>query len=194
MLGFVLNFVSYALNENLSSVLIYGIANSLILALFVYYFSNIIIFQFAYFYYLCKYLRIKLKNLNTELDAIHKNKCFTRIHRILWFFDALYREIDEYNTTYWSKYLLIIWLFFGVYCLLTIYIIVFGVVRIFNIIIAIYGAILGCIMFNFLFTTASSLNYEANKTYAKLHSINLQYISTYKSRRNLRLMFKVNYY
>ena len=64
------NFISYFINENITNVIIYGIPNSLYLGLFAYYFSNIMIFQFAYFYYLCKYLRIKLKNLNTELYSV----------------------------------------------------------------------------------------------------------------------------
>ena len=188
------NFISYMINENITNVILYGIPNSLYLGLFTYYFANIMIFQLAYFYYLCKYLKLKLKNLNKELYEIHKNKRFTRIHRILWSFNALYSEIDEYNTTYWSKFLLIICLFLSAFCVLVTYNSFFSNSILIIKIISMYSAILGSIMFNFIFTTASSLNSEANNTCVKLHSLNLQYVNKQRTGRNLRLMIKVNYY
>ena len=121
VLAFLFDFVSYIMNENLVYAILIGVPNSLLLALYAHYFCNIMIFQFAYFHFICKYLKLKLKNLNKELRDIQVNKNFTRIPRILRSLDALYREIEEYNVTYWSKFMFIIWLIWGAACLLWLY-------------------------------------------------------------------------
>ena len=179
LVGILFVFISYMINESVTSTLLFGTPNSVFIGLYGYYKSNVLIFQFAYFYFVCKYLKLKLNGLNTELKFIQNNKRFARIPRILRSFDALYREIDEYNVTYWSKYLLIIWVLWGAVTVLFIYLVVFGDTFIIVRILMFYATLLGIIIFNFVFPTTCSLNYKANKTYTKLNSLYLGYITAF---------------
>ena len=191
LVGISFEGISYMMNESVTSTLLYGTPNSVFIALYGYYLSNILFFQFAYFYFICKYLKLKLNGLDTELRYIKINKRFAKIQQILRSYDALYREINEYNATYWSKFLFIIWIFFGGVCVLIIYMVVFGDAFIIIRILLFYGTLLGIIIFNFTFTTACSLNYQANKTYTKLNSLYLRYINTFKIRKHFEVTIKV---
>ena len=111
--------------------------------------------------------------------------------KLIRLFDALYRRIDEYNANYLSNFLFIFWLCFGTICVLIIYIGVFSDTNLFIRTLLIYGGIMGIILFNFVFSTACSLNLHAFKTYQLLHSLYLRYIRLYKNRPNIRLLMKV---
>ena len=67
IVAFLFEFVSYIQYNSVITALIFGIPNSWFLALFVHHINNFIILQFAYVFYLCKYLRLRVKNLDTEL-------------------------------------------------------------------------------------------------------------------------------
>ena len=97
------------------------------------------------------------------------------IHYIVRSFDALYREIDEYNSTYWSKFLLIIWLLFGIIIIFTIFIIIFTSIRIEIRITIFYFTILYLFMYIFILSIASSVNSEANKSYKFLNSFYMKF-------------------
>ena len=71
--SFTFVLVSYIQNNSVIIALVFGIPNSLLLALFSHYINNFIILQFAYVFYLCKYLRLRVKNLDTELINIRNS-------------------------------------------------------------------------------------------------------------------------
>ena len=144
----------------------------------------------AYFFYVCKYLKFKVKNLKQELNDMNSKNDFNRLSKILHSFDALYRQIDEFNTTYWLKFLLIIWLFYGAVCVVVTYICIFGNINIVIRMLLIYMDISAITLFDFIFSNACSLNLEANKTYSKINSISINYY-TFKMRHNLHLLIKV---
>ena len=144
----------------------------------------------AYFFYICKYLKLKVQNLNQELNDIRSKNDFNTLPKILHSLDALYREIDEFNTTYWSKFLLIIWLFFGTLCVTITYICIFGNTNIMVRILFFYIDIAAITLFDYIFSNVCSLNLEANKTYSKINSISVHYYKL-KMRHNLRLLIKV---
>ena len=126
LVGILFVFISYMINESVTGTLLFGTRNSLFTGLYGYYLSNVLIIQFGCFFFVCKYLKLKLNGLDTELKYIQINRRCAKIPRILHSYDSLYREIGEYNTTYWSKYLLIIWVLWGAACVLFIYLVVFG--------------------------------------------------------------------
>ena len=128
--------------------------------------------------------------MNQEFDGIRSKNNFNRIPKILHSLDAFYREIDEFNTTYWSKFLLIIWLFYGTLCVVITYIGIYSNANIVVRVLFIYIDILSTTLFNYIFSNACSLNLEANKTYSKINLISIHYYKL-KTRRNLRLLIKV---
>ena len=72
------------------------------------YFVSILYYQFSYFTILCYYLHLKLNQFNRRLVNKEKN-----IYRIITEFTDVYREINHYNSIYWAKFLLVIYLAFS---------------------------------------------------------------------------------
>ena len=107
------NILSYMYFTNIITTIIFGIPTSINIMLVTHFIGNIFIGKIIYFYILCRYLRLKLKNLNENVLQMKRGIRFIRIQNILNEFNEIYLEINEYNTTYWSKFLLIIWFTYG---------------------------------------------------------------------------------
>ena len=124
------------------------------------------------------------------------NKRFKNFKRILHSFDALYREIDEYNTTYWSKFLFIIWSLFGALAAQQSFIVIFTDINIILRLITCYALFLILILFNFVFIITSSLNSHANKSYKLFNYLVIYYSRFHSINKNKMLnnLFKVSSY
>ena len=186
-------FLLHFLSLDLISSLILFIYPAMFYCIWSYYIFNLLTIQIILFYILCKYFLIKLKELNRLLKE-EKRMNTNRIRFILRSFDALYREIDEYNSTYWSKFLLIIWFLFGIIIILMIYIIIFSEIRMEIKIIIFYILFLYINMYLLILSIASSVNSEANKSYKLFNSLYIKFRKTTKldKRRLTTNQMKVN--
>ena len=105
-----------------------------------------------------------------------RKKRFQRIREILHSFDVIYREINEYNTTYWSKFLASVWIFFGSIVIFLNYIAVFSVLPIETKILISYAEFNVIILLHLIISITCSLNAELNKThkisYTKILELN----------------------
>ena len=125
-----------------------------------------------------------------------------RVRDIIRSFDAIYRKIIEYNSTFWSKYLLIIWLFFGTLIIFSLFIIIFNPMAIAIKISFSYFLLFYLIMYIFILSMASSVNSEANKSYKLFNSLSIKICKTSKldkRRLTINLMkvsifIKINFY
>ena len=69
-----------------------------------------------YFYLICKYLKVKVRQLNKKVKQLKRwNNIRRHMKNILRSYDALFREITQYNITYWSKFLIVFWIGFGTF-------------------------------------------------------------------------------
>ena len=153
-------------------------------------------FQFLYFYIICKYLFQELEHLNKILFKMRKRIEMNRIMNILHSLDALYREINEYNTTYWSKFLLNIWLFFGTAIVFALYFTLFGPKLIVFKIAGIYA--LFCLTFAYLLimNMVSNIYDNVEISHSILNSVYVSNAKLSKVRRysKLRSLIKVSIY
>ena len=174
MITFFISFVPLIMNCTIYEIIIYSIPHSIIFSMACYYSFYINVWQVIYFYIVCRYIKIKLSEINEILsNNIRKHKRTNRIYlsKILFQLNLIYSEINEYNTSFWSKYLLSIWLILGSVINLILYFVLFFK---FNLIMkSLFAYILLLIIMKFVFimNTASSVNYEANKSYKLLNSI-----------------------
>ena len=146
-------------------------------SLWSYYVFNLLSFQIFLFFILCKYFLIKLKEKNRLLRE-EKRMNPNTIRYILRAFDVLYREINEYNSTYWSKFLLNIWSLLGIFIVCLLYLCVFGSIPILIRLSAGYFLILYVILYLFILSIASSVNSEANKSYKIFNSFIIKFHNT----------------
>ncbi len=84
---------------------------SLLFTAFGYFTVNINFSQMTYFYIICLYLKLKLRNANNSIRKCFENKYKVTNHRmknILISLNSIISEINIYNNDLWSKYLMIV--------------------------------------------------------------------------------------
>ena len=112
--GFIWVIVHYHSANSTYIMLIYSIPNAFLFSLWSHYWFNAVLNQIFVFHLICLYLKFKINALNESLLEMKRRKRFIRIRETLQSFDSLYSEINEYNTTIWSKFLAFFWLTFGI--------------------------------------------------------------------------------
>ena len=168
-----------------------GIPNGILFIFVCRYFANFITYQFMYFFIICLYLKLKINSLNESLIEMKRRKRFIRIRETLQSLDSLYSEINEYNTTFWSKILGTFWLFLGSNCILLIFVVLFVEIVLFAKILFIYGSIFLGVIILFLIFKASSVTYSANKSYKTLNSLFISYSKHNTHNRYYRVLIEL---
>ena len=190
----------YILKATLLDTILFGLPGTFTFMVAGQHMTSILSAKFIHFTILCQYLKLKLRNLNETALGMNGKISISRIQNILHSLDALYREIDEYNTSYWSNFLLNIWLAFGVPT--TIWVNAFLLVPV-SILIKInlfFMSTGACILFWLGLSGAASVNYEASKSYKIINKLASR-VSKCKVRHGYRLkvinpnkkLFNINY-
>jgi hypothetical protein len=156
-------------------MIIYGIPSSILSSLTSYYYFNIFGYQSLYLHFLCTYLELKIENLSQNLNDVKQKKQFPGIRPMLYKYNALLCEINEYNKTYWSKFLAIFWILFGNIVSINIYKIIFVEMPLINTILLTYVFPLFFTFLNLIISKVCSFNNKLYKKYKILRSLNIQY-------------------
>ena len=182
----------YIARDRTMAVLIYGIPNSTLLALMGYYFSNIYFFQFLFFLIICLYLKHKINRMNEKATQLIRNKCFENFGGLLRRYHCICDEINEYNVTYWSKFLLVFWLIYGINVILLLFITIFSPMELFLRIIITLGTFEFILSFITIIFLASSINLSVNNSYKTCNSLIVCFTQYNKRLRKFRIKLKVN--
>jgi hypothetical protein len=106
--GFIVSFFPYVMHCSLKEIIFFGIPWSILFTICIHFACNIQIWQITYFYLICYYMKIRVYNLNNSNKSKMKQKCKISnrsINSMLAAFNSIYNQINEYNITFWSKYL-----------------------------------------------------------------------------------------
>jgi hypothetical protein len=163
-------------------IILFGIPHSILFSCCCHFIFNINLWKVAYFYLVCNYLKIKLREVNNELiNKIGKRIRITNARTIILIkkLSSIYSEIDDYNNNFWSKYLLSIWLILGSVINTTLYLSIFGEMHIIFRIIFIYSVSVFIITFMFIVNIASSVTFEAMRSYKLLNNLMVSNAKTY---------------
>ena len=194
----IVTTMPYINNCSLLMFIVIVIPNSLLITLTAYYVNSINLWQWIYFSIICYYLKIKLKESNQQISNIITNKRLFNSKSVLVSIrsiNSIYSEINEYNNTFWSKYLLSIWFIFGFVLNLLLFSILFKGLNLFFNLLLIILFLIFITMFVFIVNMSSAVNYEANKSYKLLNSLLLSYnksLPKTQLRYYISLKFKVN--
>ena len=180
-------------------ILICSIFPTTLLCIFCYIFVNLEGIQIVYFYFLCQYFRIKLKNLSESIGQMNVRIRCSRIVGIVRTFDALYREIIEYNSSYWSKFLIKNWLIFGSAIVNLLCSTLLLKLPLFLTILILYVVVFLSALFLVIVLSAASVNHRANKCYQLFNKLFIAIISdntyyTNSTKNRLRMKLKVILY
>ena len=160
---------------SLEDTLFYGLPNGLFVGFNFHLGTNIIVYQYFYFYILCLYLKIKINSLKQRLIEMKRRKRFIRIRETLQSFDSLYSEINEYNTSFWSKFLFCFWFIFGHFLVIVLFVVIFGEYILPLRLMFGYFLVAFTISYLFIIFTASSVTYSVNKSYKLFNSLLISY-------------------
>ena len=124
IIGFSFSLSGYLrVNSSLFHLFLFGIPNSLYSSLLVIVIYDIQLYQLIYFYIICVYLKLKLQSINANLLEKKSKTSIAYIVSQLKAMNSLYKEINEYNSQFWSLYFLLFWLNIGSIISIELYII-----------------------------------------------------------------------
>jgi hypothetical protein len=168
-----LSFIPLLINCS-SELFLIEIFWSLFFTAYTYFTSNIYSSQTTYFYIICLYLKLKLRNANNSIRKCFDRKYKMSNHRmknILKSLNSIASEINTYNNDLWSKYLMIFILTMVLILDLVLFEAIFGNMNlIFNLYFFYISSVLFLLMI-VLINTASSVSFEANKSYKLLNKL-----------------------
>jgi hypothetical protein len=162
----------------------------LLFTVYTYFCANINFSQMTYFYIICLYLKLKIRNANNSirksLEKKYKMNNY-RVKNILKSLNSIISEIDTDNKDFWSKYLMVVLIIVIIVLDLVLFQSIFGKMSFFIKMFLFYGSCSGFSLLMILINTASSVSFEAKKSYKLLNKL---YI-TYNKRILIRMRIKV---
>ena len=165
--------VTYSLGADLKTIICYGLPYSVYYTIFATMFFKILGYQILYFYILCKYFKLKLIYWNEIL--LLRKLSHRKIQNILQTFCSIYREINEYDTTYWCKFLGVFWVGFGVLNVFWINCMISPNLHILMTIICVYMVVISSSVFFLVIFMAASVNKTVNKSYKLLNTLLIKF-------------------
>jgi len=129
----------------------------------------------SYFYLICLYLKMKIRNINDDVQQYITRRNFTNqdISYIIQSLTFIHLEISEYNKKYWSKFSVILLVFFVTFMNTVLFLVLFKDMHIILKISLFYAFMLSFIIITFYLKTASGVSYEAVKSYKLLIKLSM---------------------
>jgi hypothetical protein len=163
---------------------------ALLFTVYIYFGANITFSQMTYFYIICLYLKLKLRNANNSISKSFEKKYImsnNRMKNILKSLNSIISEINTYNNDFWSKYLMIVLIIFIIALDLLLFQSIFGKSNFFMKMILFYVSCSAFSLLMILINTASSVSFEAKKSYKLLNKLFI----TYNKQISIRMRIKV---
>ena len=167
--GFLILY-PYLMNTTILETILYGMPNLIAVSLIAYTNYNISVWSLTYFYILCYYIKIKITNIQTNSKNVKTLQLISSLNK-------LYIEINEYNTTYWSKYLMSVWFLLGLVIVMGIFGIIFLSADIYTKFMIGYIILIMAIMLFFIIIISCSVNFKANQFYKLLNNLMITYVT-----------------
>ncbi len=186
---FLLSFIPLIINSSFELYLI-EIFWVLLFTVYTYFCVNIIFSQMTYFYIICLYLKLKLINANNSIRKSFEKKYKMNNHRmknILKPLNSIVSEINTYNNDFWSKYLMVVLIIVIIALDLLLFQSIFGKMNFFLKMILFYSSCSAFSLVMILICSASSVSFEANKSYKLLNKLFI----TYNKQISIRMRIKV---
>jgi hypothetical protein len=162
----------------------------LLFTVYIYFCVNISFSQMTYFYIICLYLKLKLRNANNSFKKSFEKKYkmnYYRMENILKSLNSIISEINTYNNDFWSKYLMVFLIIVIISLDLVLFQSIFGEMSLFLKIILFSASCSEFLLLMILINTASSVSFEANISYKLLNKLFI----TYNKQISIRMRINV---
>jgi hypothetical protein len=174
--GFRVSLMPFIINSTFP-LIFFEIFWALFYGSYVYFTSNITLSQMTYFFIICLYLKLKLRNANNNIRKYFEKKYKMTYHKmknILISLDSIVSEINTYNNDLWSKYLMIVLILVILVVDLVFFEVFFKKKKKMNFffkMILFYCSSTAFLILIIVINTASSASFEANKSYKQLNKL-----------------------
>ena len=175
-------------NSSLIGFFFYVIPNTIWYELFIHYCYNFLFYQMSYLYIMCSYLKMKIGSVDEEVKESIKQRRRSLMVIIKKLYD-IFEEINEYNTTYWSKYLFAFWMTFGSVIVGCLCILINVSMSTLQTIVWSFTLFYMIEVFLVVILTTASVNSAINRFYCKCNSLFLRITNKRKGKQYLR--FKI---
>ena len=176
-------------NSSTVESIIYVLPNTIWTYFFGHYSYCFFLYKMSYLYIMCSYLKMKIGSVGEEMKQSIKQRR-RPILAIIKKFSDIFEEINEYNTTYWSKYLFVFWLTLGTIGIACLSIVVKGSVNTMLTIIWSFITFYWLAAFLVVILTTASVNSSINRTYCKWNSLFIHFRNECKAKQNVRFTIK----
>jgi hypothetical protein len=175
IVSFFLSFLPIVMKLDLKQSLIFGIPWSLLFAVSSHYTFCSHVWNLTYFYLICYYLKFKIRNINNAIQFYTKRRNIERenLKQILETLTSIYSEIHEYNKIYWSKFAVILLVFFVTFMNTVLFLVLFNEMHIILKLSLSYAFFLSFAIITFFLKTGSSVSYEISKSYKLLNELSI---------------------
>jgi hypothetical protein len=193
------NTIPFINHCSILEFIIFVIPNCLLYTISAYYMISIIFWQSITFPIICYYIRIKIKQTNENIRKVTRNRKRInniKIKNILRSMNSLYSEVNDYNTSFLSKYLLLNWFIFGLIMNTLLFSILFEEMNSLIKVLFLLALIFCLTIFMFIINMSSLVNFEANKSYKLLNTLLVCYNNSLSKSRlfhYISVKFKVNF-
>ena len=160
----------YLLNYTLIETIVYGVPNALLFMIFSHHAFNITFYQVAYFYILCHYIHIRVDNIKKQT---YGSVNWEKISKLFKSIDSVCVDVNEYNSGFWSKFLLCFWITVGSADVCYLFMIIFKPTNPIIKFILCYCFVIILLMFSFIIFIASLVNYRINGLYNVLNKTSI---------------------
>ena len=113
LFAIIVNMAAFLWKASLYETIVYGIPNTFLYLLWVFHLYNTIGYHFMVFFISCKYFKKKLLHLNENFDQANSGRTMINFRNIVHHYYVIYQEIHDDDSSFWSKFLLAIWLVMG---------------------------------------------------------------------------------
>jgi hypothetical protein len=186
LVALLLPFVLY---KNIPAIVMLGIPYGILFSLGCYYSFSIYLWQLVYFHTLCYYIKIKLRQIQIEVNlkldmrkAINDQNIMETIRHL----NYVHKEITDFNSNYWYKYLFWNWVLSAFIFSTGLYLSFFGNHSYITRSVILYGTIFVASILIFIIIIASAVALESNKFSALLNSL-----MTRDKKRNVKIAAKI---
>jgi hypothetical protein len=187
--NFFLTLIVFGLNYSTLELIILGFPWSLLFTLSTCFFAKLFYWQMGYFKIICRYLKIKLKRKNIEIEEMFKSKrylCNDSVYELLNDLNSIHNEIKAINN-YWSLLLLCIYLSLNILTGINFYNIIFVDINIIFTILIISFVYFDNVIIFFMFYSASSVALEANRS----HNVLISFLIKTSNQLSIKTKIKV---
>jgi len=159
--------------KSVFQMIVFGIPGGLLFCYCIYFTFGYQIWQISYFYLICYYLELKLKQCHNQIKGrINKdNNIEEFVPYAIRSLNSIHEEIIEFNSNFWSKYLLSFVIIFITSLNIIIYVSIFAEMEFYIRILFIYVTIMCAITYLIVINSASSVTRQVNKSYILLNKL-----------------------